>query len=131
MIPCMNDENEPGEKLFDLTQLEEMDDYEYVAEILTAIFASMPRDLAALQKACDSDDFSAINKMAHILKGSASVIHANVLIRFLQKMDEFSRTRIHDGLTVLANQVIEAYGEIENPLKEYLKNISTGNNISI
>jgi len=130
-ITHMPNETDSGDKPFDLSQLEEMDDNDYVAEILTAIFANIPRDLSMLKKACVSQDYAVIGKIAHKLKGSAGIIQATGLIKILVKIDEFSKAEISEGLTILADQAGEAYKKIENPLKEYLKNISSGNKISI
>lgn len=74
--------------LFDLSLLEEMDDNEYVAEILTIFLGNSPKELYELKRACMSNKFDAVYKMAHKLKGSVGLLQANFLLNVLIRIEE-------------------------------------------
>ncbi len=112
-----------NENLFDLSLLQEMDDNEYIAEILTTYLDNTPGELRELQKACSDIQFDAIYKMAHKLKGSAGLLYANGILRILSKIEEFAKAENKEGMQVLAQQAFDEFKKIEAPLKEVLKNI--------
>ncbi|MEP6584571.1 MAG: ATP-binding protein, partial [Ginsengibacter sp.] len=112
-----------NENLFDLSLLQEMDDNEYIAEILATYLANSPGELKDLQKVCSDLQFEAIYKAAHKLKGSAGLLYAHGLLRILSKIEEFAKAEIKEGLPVLAQQALDEFSKIEAPLKETLKNI--------
>lgn len=112
-----------NENLFDLSLLQEMDDNEYIAEILTTYLDNTPGELKELQKLCSNIQFEAIYKMAHKLKGSSSLLYAHGILRILSKIEEFAKAEIKEGLPVLAQQAKDEFVKIETPLKEILKNI--------
>ncbi len=111
------------ENLFDLSLLHEMDDNEYVAEILATYLNNTPGELNDLMKACSRNEFDNIYKLAHKLKGSAGLLYANGILRILSKIEEFAKAEIKEGLHVLAQQAVDEFKKIETPLKEILKNI--------
>jgi len=116
----------PGnENLFDLGLLEEMDDNEYVAEILTIFLGSTPKELYELKRACISNKFDAVYKIAHKLKSSAGLLQANLLLNVLIKIEETAKAEKNDELAELAELVNEEYKKIEIPLKVHLRNIQT------
>lgn len=121
-IPFMTNEKPQNEMLFDLSLLEEMDDNEYVVEILTTYLENSSPVLNELYEACKSASFDAVYKAAHKLKGSTGLLQANSLLKILVKLEEFAKSEISDGLIVLGEQANEEYKKLENPLKEYIKN---------
>jgi len=128
--PFMITDRTPKENLFDLSILQEMDDNEYVKDILTIFLNNTPGELNDLKKACSSKNFESICKMAHKLKSSAGLLQTNGLLKILVKLEEFAKAQIGDGLTVLAEQAGEEYKKLENPLKECVKNIGTSPSIA-
>jgi HPt (histidine-containing phosphotransfer) domain-containing protein len=127
----MTYENPKDGILFDLSLLEEMDDNEYVAEILTTYLNSSPDLLNELNKACSSNSFTAVFKLTHNLKGSTSLLMATGLLKILGKLEEFAKAEISDGLAVVAEQANEEYKKLAIPLKEHLKSILSGSKVSI
>ena len=119
----MENKTTTNENLFDLSLLQEMDDNEYIAEILTTYLGSTPGELRELKKICAANQFDAIYKMAHKLKGSSGLLYAHGILRILSKIEEFAKAEIKEGLTVLAQQANDEFVKIEAPLKEVLKNI--------
>ena len=120
-----------NENLFDLSLLQEMDDNEYIAEILTTYLDNTPGELRELQKACSDIQFDAIYKMAHKLKGSAGLLYAHGILRILSKIEEFAKAENKEGMQVLAQQACDEFKKIEAPLKEVLKNIQAEVRMSV
>ena len=129
-IPFMPNEQTTHENLFDLSQIEMMDDAGYTIEVLTLFFYNSPAELSELKKACLAQNFEAVKKLAHKLKGSAGIVQANGLIKILLKLEEFAKAGINEGLTVLAEQADAEYKKIEVPLKEYVKQIAASSHVS-
>jgi PAS domain S-box-containing protein len=114
----------PGdEKLFDLGLLEEMDENEYVSDILSVFLDTTPRELNELKEACISNEFDTVYKMAHKLKSSAGLLQATFLLNILTKLEETAKAKNNDELPKLAALANREYKKIETPLKEHLKNI--------
>ena len=112
-----------NQNLFDLSLLEEMDDNEYVADILTIFLKNTPNELIELKRTCISNKFDSVYKMAHKLKSSAGLLQANFLLNVLIKIEETARAEKNDGLAKLAELAIEEYKKIEVPLRAHLRNI--------
>jgi PAS domain S-box-containing protein len=110
-----------NEILFDLGLLEEMDDNEYVSEILTLFLDKIPGELKALSHACVSGKFDTAYKMAHKLKGSASLLKANLLVNAIMRVEENAKAEKINGLANIADLAIEEYKKLEIPLKEHVK----------
>jgi len=117
----------PGnENLFDLSLLEEMDNNEFVSEILTIFLGNTPKELYELKRACVSNKFDVAYKMAHKIKGSAGLFQANLLLNVLIQIEETAGAKKNDELAKLAELAHEEYKKIEFPLKEHLRNIQAG-----
>lgn len=124
-------ENPDHEKLFDLSLLEEMDDVEYISEVLTIFLNNTPGELNELRRACALLQFDAVYKIAHKLKSSTGLLKANGLLHILIKMEEDSRLEKNEGLVAMADLANEEYKKIEFPIKEYLKNIQAASGIAV
>jgi len=121
----MSNEPSTNQKLFDLSILEEMDDDEYISEILTVYLKNCPGELAELRRACIAKDYDSVFKMAHKIKGSTSLLKSDNLLRILGKMEEFAKAQINEGLEKLSEQATEEFTKLSLQLKEYLKSISS------
>ncbi|MEO8111011.1 MAG: PAS domain S-box protein, partial [Ginsengibacter sp.] len=108
---------------FDLSLLQEMDDNEYVCEILQIFLNNTPGELKEFQKAASVNHFDATYKMAHKIKGSAGLLQADEMLRLLSKAEEFAKAEIKEGLPVLAQQAIDEFKKIEGPLRQILKDL--------
>lgn len=112
-----------NENLFDLSLLEEMDDNEYVSEIVGIFLSNTPSELNDLKKACASNRYADAYKMAHKLKSSTGLLKASFLSNVLIKIEDFAKTEKKEGLLTLAEQAQEEYKKLETPLKEHLKSV--------
>ena len=119
--------NEPlsNQKLFDLSILEEMDDNEYISEIINIYLKNCPGELAELRHACVAKQYDFVFKMAHKIKGSTSLLKSDNLLRVLGKMEEFAKAEISEGLEKLSEQANEEFNKLSVQLKDYLKTISS------
>ena len=116
--------DKPGsEILFDLSLVEEMDDDEYVADILTIFLGETPKEFNDLKKACFLNKCDDVYKMAHKIKGSAGLLQTNALLNLLVKLEESAKAGKNDELVKLAELANEEYKKIETPLKAHLRNI--------
>lgn len=111
------------EVLFDLSLVEEMDDDQYVADILTIFLGETPKEFNDLKKACFLNKCDDVYKMAHKIKGSAGLLQTNSLLILLVKLEENAKAGKNDELVKLAELANEEYKKIEVPLKVHLRNI--------
>jgi HPt (histidine-containing phosphotransfer) domain-containing protein len=111
------------EILFDLSLVEEMDDDEYVSDILTTFLGNTPKELNDLKNACMVGNYDSVHKMAHKIKGSAGLLQATSLLNILIRIEELAKAEANDDLAKLAEVAKEEYKKIETPLKEHLRNI--------
>jgi PAS domain S-box-containing protein len=121
----MSNEPSANQKLFDLSILEEMDDNEYISEILNVYLKNCPGELAELRQACNAKNYDFVFKMAHKIKGSTSLLKSDNLLRILAKMEEFAKAEISEGLAKLSEQANEEFGKLSVQLKDYLKILSS------
>ena len=114
--------SERNEKLYDLSMLYDMDDNEYVAQILTIFLRDVPKDLREMKDGLSAGKINQVYSAAHKLKSSAGVIQAYRLSMLLEQIESISRA---GKLTSeLANHIEEArceYNKIQPPLLGTLK----------
>ena len=112
-----------NQNLFDLSLIEEMDDNEYLSDILAIFLKNTPNELNELKRGCISNQFEAVYKMAHKLKSSAGLLQANHLLNALIKIEETAKAEKNYELPKLAELANDEYKKIEIPLKKHLRNI--------
>ena len=119
-------EKPSNNNLFNLSLLEEMDDNEYVSDILDIFLSDTPKELKKLQNACTSSQFDAIHKIAHKLKSNAGLLQAKHLQDALIKIEKAAIAKDADGLAKLYEQINKDYQKIASPLQIHLTNIKIG-----
>ncbi|MBA3673672.1 MAG: response regulator [Chitinophagaceae bacterium] len=115
--------NQESKNLYDLCLLKEMDDNEYISEILTMFLNNTPAELQELQEAYVSKQFDTVYKLAQTLKGITQLLKANHLVNILIKIEENAKAKNGGSLANLIDQANEAYKRIERALQEHLKNV--------
>ena len=106
--------------LYDLSMLEEMDDNEYLLEMLTAVIHEVPKDLQEMQKALKVNNMDIVCKTAHKLKGTVGIIQAEKLITVLESIETLGKkSGITNELTTLVENAAQQYNLIEKALKRY------------
>ena len=110
------------ENLYDLSMLEEMDDNEYMAEMLTIYLKETPEELKEIRAALTSGKTETIAGKAHKLKNSAGVLQANNLIDLLAKIEAIAKSgNVTEKLITLIADVHREHKNIEYGLKKYLE----------
>lgn len=110
------------EELYDLSMLEEMEDNEYMAEVLNIFLKETPEELKEMNQALNKGNNDIIATKAHKIKGSAGVIQANNLIELLIKIETIAKKGIQSGeLKSLVDKTRLLYNNIELSLQKHLK----------
>lgn len=108
------------EKLYDLSLLEEMDDDDYIIEIVSIFLYETPKELIEMQSAATSGKIDIVGKKAHKLKSSAGIIQADSLLNILKNIEEVAKpTNISQIIKMVENAQNE-YRKIEIALKKHL-----------
>ena len=111
-----------GENLYDLSMLEEMDDNEYMVEMLTIYLTETPGELKEIREALTTGRTEIISKKAHKLKNSAGVLQANNLIQMLTEIEAIAKSgKVNEELVVLIADVHREHKNIEYGLKKDLE----------
>jgi len=110
--------------LYDLSMLEEMDDAEYVLEVLDLLLQETPKDLKELQEAFNAGKADVVYKKAHKLKSSSGVIQAENLTSLLEDIEALGKKGItNDELKGLVEHAVKEYRDIEKSLKDYVETL--------
>jgi PAS domain S-box-containing protein len=117
--------DEEKNELFDLTMLEELDDNEYLSQMIEIFLSMTAVELTEMEKQLDADEFENIYKNAHKLKSSTGLMKADKLFRVLVTIEEAAKIKNKMELSVLIPKAVYAFHELENPLKENLERIKT------
>ena len=133
--PVYNSEEVLVEKvnnnLFDLSLLQEMDDNEYLADILNIFLANTPGELNNLEDACIDKQFETAYKMAHKLKSSAGILQAKQFLQVLIKIEETAKAENTEDILDLCKVLKEEYKKIEPPLQIHLTGIKNLLNVPV
>ncbi len=110
------------DELYDLSMLEEMEDNEYMAEVLNIFLKETPEELKEMNQALNKGNNDIIATKAHKIKGSAGVIQANKLIELLIKIETIAKKGIQSSeLKGLVDNTKQLYSNIESALQKHLK----------
>lgn len=120
-----NENTATGETLYDLSMLEEMDDNEYLSEVLHIFLKETPLELKEMKQALNSGNNEVVAKKAHKLKSSAGVIQANKLIELLDGIEINAKKGVlGEELISLVENARKLYTNIEFALHNHLKNLA-------
>jgi HPt (histidine-containing phosphotransfer) domain-containing protein len=112
----------PAENLYDLSILQEMDDNDYIVEIITMFLRDTPDELNEISRAIAAGIFDTVHKKAHKLKSSAGILQAHSLIAGLTELEHVSKTeKSMAKLTALFQSTKQQYQFLEAALKDLLK----------
>jgi HPt (histidine-containing phosphotransfer) domain-containing protein len=110
----------PG-NLYDLSMLEEMDDTEYLLEILEILLGEASKDLKEMKEAIQGGYIDIACKKAHKLKSSAGVIQAEKFAAMLTDIETIAKKGlINNELICLVEYATNEYSNIERSLKIYV-----------
>jgi HPt (histidine-containing phosphotransfer) domain-containing protein len=112
------------QKLFDLSFLEQMDDKNFITEIITLYLKDTGSDLEKMKQASDEGDLGTIHKIAHKLKSSTGLFQANTLFNILENMEKTAKEGVKTKmLEELVKTAQDEFNQLKPPLKMYLQGI--------
>lgn len=117
--------------VYDLSLLEEMNDDDYLADILQIFLENTPVELNELKLACVDGKFDEAYKVAHKLKSSAGLLKAENLLVILNKIEEQAKSRDSHCFARLAQLANENFLELVAPLQKHLSGIRPELNIAV
>ena len=110
-----------SEELYDLSMLEEMDDNEYVLEMLNILLSEASEDLKEMRKAMQGGKIDVVCQTAHKLKTSAGIIQAGKLNTLLEQIETIGKKGPEGKeLAYLVESAAHQYLQIEKKLKIYM-----------
>ena len=113
------------ESLYDLSILEEMDDKEYIVEIVSMFLKDTPGELKEIKTALAAGNTEVVYKKAHKLKSSAGILQAQRLIDLLTDLERIAKTeKIDADLSILLENVQRQYKDLEQALQQLLKKMA-------
>jgi len=113
------------ESLYDLSILEEMDDKEYIVEIVSMFLRDTPGELKEIKAALTAGNTEVVYKKAHKLKSSAGILQAQRLIDLLTDLERIAKTeKIDADLSILLENVQRQYKDLEQALQQLLKKMA-------
>lgn len=114
----------PTADLYDLSMLEEMDDTEYLLDMLTTLLHEAPKDIKEMQLALVAGKIDIVCKQAHKLKSSAGIIQAEKLIALLEDIEAIGKKDANGNeLISLIENAAQQYNRIEKALQIYVNEL--------
>ncbi len=114
-----------AEGLFNLSVLEEMEDNEYLVEVLSIWLMESPKDIKDIKDALQGNKMDMVCKKAHKLKGSAGVIQAEHLKDLLMHIELKCKNGASiEELENLVALLAKEYSCIESSLKQYMEGLN-------
>jgi len=109
----------PTEKLYDLTFLEEMDDKQYLLEMLNLLVTEIPMDLTAMKEGAEAGDYKTVANKAHILKSTAGIIAVTKFVAILVTIETAVKAEVDSQKLVshVAN-ASQIFAQVEKGLRE-------------
>ena len=97
------------QKMFDLSFLEQMDDKNFIVQVIVLYIHDTHLDLQEMNLAFQSGNYDAVYKTAHKLKSSTGMLQANSLYNILEKTEKVAKEGLEIG--VLAGLIKDAQDE--------------------
>lgn len=110
-----------GEAIYDLRMLKQLEEQNYVSEVIHMFLAAAPIDLKNIQNAVDSLDLNALYQHAHFLKGSAGVLGADKLVTCLNQLERIAKSGIINVQTTKVLEDVQHHFDIlQNALSKFI-----------
>lgn len=124
-------ETDATEKDYDLVLLEELEDSNYVLEVLSFFLQNAPVDIKELNVLVLENNRDALSKKAHKLKGAAGMLKAQKLQSLLAGIEQGAKKDTPmEKLAEDVSQVLKIYAELEKQLEQEIakikKELATG-----
>ncbi len=95
------------------------DDPEFLEELLGEMIIQLDSDLPNLEMAIANEDFDALHRLAHGLKGASANLNLTRFTFLFKELEQQGKVQQLDGANELYSQVKDSIGE----LREYVRNL--------
>ncbi len=114
------------ETIFDLSYLEEMDDPEFLVQVINLYLIETPKDILEMMQGLNTSDAEVIRKNAHKLKSSTGMLQAQKLLTLLQDIEKILISgKISELLKDKLASVNKEYEVLKTALQNHLKSMKT------
>ncbi len=110
-------------QLYDLCLLKELDDDEYLIDIISMFLDTTPQQISEMQTYMQASEWDKVALLAHKLKGSTGMFQANQLLKMLARIEALVKEGDFSTVADLVQQVASLYVQIETALQSELQNI--------
>lgn len=108
--------------LFDLSILAEIDDHEYLLEMIDVFIWEAGKELKEMKEALRAGNDHIVYQKAHKVKSNAGIIQANKLTEILDDIELLGKKGGNKNeLTPLVENAVDQYLLVEKALKKYVK----------
>ena len=112
------------QKLFDLGFLEQMDDKDFIVEIIVLYLHDTHHDLDEMKRLLDAGNVDTVYKTAHKLKSSTGILQANTLFAILENMEIMAKAGVDTVQLAQLVQTAQAeFDQLKIALELHLKEI--------
>ena len=112
------------QKMFDLSFLEEMNDRNFLIEVLGLYIADTPNDLAEMKQALKIPDADSIARIAHKIKSSTGMLQAKRLLSVLEQTEIMAKSgAVSPQLSGLVNEAQSEFELLKTALQVHLKTL--------
>jgi HPt (histidine-containing phosphotransfer) domain-containing protein len=112
------------QKMFDLSFLEEMNDTNFLIQVIGLYLEDTPKDLAEMKQALDIPDASIIARSAHKLKSSTGMLQATKLYSVLEQTETIAKSgSVSPQLFDLVNKTNLEFDVLKTALRLHLQTL--------
>ncbi len=116
----------PDSKLYNLETLRELDDEEYLVQILDIFLESTHQLMNSMKMAADHQNWTEVYKKAHTLKSNFGMLQINALFEIVATIEELSRKNENPRLVEqLISRSMITYGVVHATLANERNEIQT------
>ncbi|HEU4903780.1 MAG TPA: PAS domain S-box protein [Flavisolibacter sp.] len=113
---------EPKEELYNLSYLDEMEDNEYSAEVLTLFMATTPETLLQIKEASFREQWSEVYKKAHSLKSSLGILQMSPMLQTVTQIESAAKNEVDtDSIESLLQNAMQQYNLVKPMLEAELE----------
>jgi PAS domain S-box-containing protein len=110
------------EKLYNLSYLQEMEDNEYTAEVLTLFMTTTPETLLQIKEASFREQWSDVYKKAHSLKSSLGILQMSAMLHTVTQIESAARNEVDtDSIESLLQTAMQQYNLVKPMLEAELE----------
>ena len=114
----LNHQQMAAEKLYDLSYLQELDDNDYLIEMIELFFESTSAMLDEIRESIKKKDWDAVSRNAHKIKSSLGPFQINKMISIASAMEENAKQKKNTDEIVYLNKELHSQYNLIKPLIE-------------